>query len=693
VAIAVAQEVQGQDPNFSTNGTTIAATLTLAAGSYLHVMAFGNGAVGMTASISDGVNTYTAIGSVFQSGKAFHWSAGPVASGSTTITVTFSALINLKAIVVREITGCSAVQSAHAEAGPSTPGTGTDAVSSGTLTPTSQPALISGLCLDTFFGATPAAGTGFTSSSSAPLIGKCWDWGDGVGNSYARIENQRVTSTSAVAATFTSSAGASNKYCVLAAAFTEAAAGAAQVLFARPQIPQPDPVTDILPPRRLLAQPKPPTTAYIAQEVTAQDPNGSTSGTTIAATFTVAAGSYLHVWGSSLSFVPSACSDSLNGSYGAAKDNGSFASQFSLGPSLGGLVTVTLTFPSATTVKSIWVMELRNVAGLGPHTVNDQASSGTGSDNATSGNVTPTVQPALVVGLCMNATSNATIPSAGTGFTAGPVSWSFPAEIARSESKRITALTPLAATFGTASSVSTETFAAIYTEAGATSVLTPMRRDAVATNWTAWAPPDTPFLLEREVIQPAAGVAVFQPSNRAAQGQQLPNVEPQPALYFFGMRSAGIQPGSSQVDNPPPGAPQRLDMLVAVQSWDPPPYAAQSDRPSALIQPPPPVVNNPPGGWPAYLAEAVERAAWEPVPNAPQPPRRLAQPGAPAAPKVPTPDDVAMLEILAMWWEPAAPAPQSLRRSAITKVPAPPNTQTLGRPRVAVDDVFYWVKP
>lgn len=228
MAIAVAQEVQGQDPNFSTNGTTIAATITVASGSCLHVAAFANGSSGLTASVSDGTNTYTAIGNVFQSGKAFHWSTGPVSSGTLTLTVTFGATVNLKGIIVREITGSSGYQSIHAENALTTPGTGTDAITSGSMTPASQPALISALCVDTFFGATPTAGTGFTSSTGAPLLGKCWDWGDGTANSYCRLENQRIISTSSTAATFTSSAGAADKFCVLAAIFTESGGAVAQ---------------------------------------------------------------------------------------------------------------------------------------------------------------------------------------------------------------------------------------------------------------------------------------------------------------------------------------------------------------------------------------------------------------------------------------------------------------------------------
>lgn len=87
------------------------------------------------------------------------------------------------------------------------PGTGTDAVTSGTGNVTSQPALIWGAVLTA--GGTYVAGTGFTQRSV---------WG------FSCVEDKRVTATGNQAATFTMSGSATNVLSIMMA-FAEAGAG------------------------------------------------------------------------------------------------------------------------------------------------------------------------------------------------------------------------------------------------------------------------------------------------------------------------------------------------------------------------------------------------------------------------------------------------------------------------------------
>jgi hypothetical protein len=87
------------------------------------------------------------------------------------------------------------------------PGTGTDAVTSGTGNVTSQPALIWGCVLGA--GTSYVAGTGFTQRSA---------WG------FSCVEDKRVTATGNQAATFTAAGSASNVQTAMLA-FAEAGAG------------------------------------------------------------------------------------------------------------------------------------------------------------------------------------------------------------------------------------------------------------------------------------------------------------------------------------------------------------------------------------------------------------------------------------------------------------------------------------
>jgi hypothetical protein len=98
-----------------------------------------------------------------------------------------------------------------------TPGTGTDAVTSGNGNVTSQPALIYGVSIDSGTAVDISAGTGFSSRLAITAIA---------------VEDKRVTSTGNQATTFTAASGPTqiNTFMV---AFAEAGAGASGLLLRR----------------------------------------------------------------------------------------------------------------------------------------------------------------------------------------------------------------------------------------------------------------------------------------------------------------------------------------------------------------------------------------------------------------------------------------------------------------------------
>jgi hypothetical protein len=212
--------IQDKFAEASTNGgsITISPTSAFTAGSALNITCtFGDDT--STATCSDGVNTYSASQSM-QRDTTNHQSmcrfeANNIASGTPTITVTFSGTPNFRGVHLSEVGGAAA-SAADGTAGntQASPGTGTDAVTSTTVTNTNQPALLVGVAIDSSgaFGA-PAAGTGFTALNNG--------WGFG-GSNLARAETKRFTDTTGHAATFT--AVGNDIHMTVAGMFDEAAA-------------------------------------------------------------------------------------------------------------------------------------------------------------------------------------------------------------------------------------------------------------------------------------------------------------------------------------------------------------------------------------------------------------------------------------------------------------------------------------
>lgn len=222
MAISVLQEVHNEVPSGGGTTFTIAVTLTVTPGSALHVYVMENAtASGGAITLSDtNGQTYTLSSSVNDSSRiARDFYLIGATGGSTTITATMTLGAFVAGIWVKEIGQCSAYQAGSGLLILS-PGAGTDAVTSNTATPTSQPALVSGFTFGDNNADTTVAGTGFTAGPSSPT----WPlFGAGL---VGASESQRITSTSAIAATFTATAGGtSNRWKTVVAIFTEGAGG------------------------------------------------------------------------------------------------------------------------------------------------------------------------------------------------------------------------------------------------------------------------------------------------------------------------------------------------------------------------------------------------------------------------------------------------------------------------------------
>jgi hypothetical protein len=240
VAISILQEAHNENPSGGGTATTIAVTLTVTPGSALHVYVMENATGGGgTISLSDNQGqTYTLADIVNDSSRlSRHFYLIGAAAGSTTITATFSLGAFVAGIWVKEIANASAFQVSAGQF-QIAPGAGTDAVTTPTVTPTSQPALVSAFTFGDNNADTTVIGTGFTLGLNTwPLFGAT-----NVGVS----ESLRITSTAAIAATWTATAGGgANRWKSVVAVFTEAAGGAAsQVPFTSKQpafIPDADP--------------------------------------------------------------------------------------------------------------------------------------------------------------------------------------------------------------------------------------------------------------------------------------------------------------------------------------------------------------------------------------------------------------------------------------------------------------------
>lgn len=227
MAIAVSQERATQN---SATGTTIALAYSSACtvGSTFHAAGSCDTSGAVTISnFSDGTNgTWPAnLNDINDTGNAQrHGHAAftnNASSGTPTVTCTFSATASARGIAIKEITGgVTTAPDTHTGQDQTSVGTGTDAISSGNATNANQPALISAFTLNTATTSTTAStGTGFTTGAAY------WSGIYGTGNK-GFSESERITTTTAKAATYTAS-GSGLNWITLMAVFDEASAGAA----------------------------------------------------------------------------------------------------------------------------------------------------------------------------------------------------------------------------------------------------------------------------------------------------------------------------------------------------------------------------------------------------------------------------------------------------------------------------------
>ena len=209
--------------------TTQAVTRTLVADSYLHIIASYDLSRGTPTSIT--ITDNNGNGGTYSSqldvendatsgqGCCHFVTTTPTKAGSCVITATCNGVtggVFALCICVQEIKGSSG-QNVHTGNIQASPGTGTDAVTTGNMTPGGQPALVAALAMDSGAGSTtsPSAGTGFTDAGTG--------WALGTGHDLARAESKRVTSVAAVAGTFTT--GTNARFTSLGAVFVEANPG------------------------------------------------------------------------------------------------------------------------------------------------------------------------------------------------------------------------------------------------------------------------------------------------------------------------------------------------------------------------------------------------------------------------------------------------------------------------------------
>jgi hypothetical protein len=226
--------------------------------------------------------------------------------------------------------------------------------------------------------------------------------------------------------------------------------------------------------------------SFVRQVVIVDHTPGSTTATTIAATFprAVRATSTLVAFIQSTDTATSATiSDSVNGSWPAAiasvDDTDSTAlawsAIFAIKNTAAGTPTVTATYGASTSFRGIVIMEIANVStsALDKNTQQNQATPGTGADGVTSGNTaTLTAQPNIVLGFGNNTTATAGPPAVGTGFTDQGSGWAWDLGIAvlRAESKTTTSTSAVAATFTTGTNTRHSTFVLVLDDAPGPSI-------------------------------------------------------------------------------------------------------------------------------------------------------------------------------------------------------------------------------
>jgi hypothetical protein len=185
------------------SATSISTPGTISVSSGDSIVVFAMAAQDQTASFyaSDGTNTYTLRQAIYPGSPDLSFGvlvAENCTAGTYTVTAGWSGTRATNGVFA---VGISGLKSASYQTGAAitvaSPGTGSDGITTGNMTPTEQPACVIGLAVTTGALATPAAGTGFTS------VGTGWQFGSGT--DLARLAHKQITSTADVP--FTATAG------------------------------------------------------------------------------------------------------------------------------------------------------------------------------------------------------------------------------------------------------------------------------------------------------------------------------------------------------------------------------------------------------------------------------------------------------------------------------------------------------
>jgi hypothetical protein len=191
------------------NGTSISQSRTYSAGDRALVWIRWAGAAAELRSVTDGTNTYTQVSTTLDdtahtSSSYALYECKNCAAGTVTVTASWSPdNPSFRAMAIARYAGLDTTASGvGSRAAQQAPGTGTDALSSGNVTPASQPAALIGFGYDDSANAV-TAGTGFTDRGTLSNM-------DSAFGTRSRVEDKRLTATTAVPATFTGSNGADN---------------------------------------------------------------------------------------------------------------------------------------------------------------------------------------------------------------------------------------------------------------------------------------------------------------------------------------------------------------------------------------------------------------------------------------------------------------------------------------------------
>lgn len=226
MAASVRQEKNSGTWSSGSSTTTSPGALTSAAlaGSSIEFFVIWNGSSSSLPTVTDSASqTYVQKGSVIVDNNdglnvVVFLLQNNASATTLTVTATWGSAQTFVGSHVKEIASVTTT-SFQVTAGQNqvTPGTGTDAISSGSITPSAQPNLISAYSFCDGNGTALAAGTGYTSGIGG------WDGGSG---NLLLTESQRTTGTSATAATFTDTVnGGTRRYLTVATVYTESVTG------------------------------------------------------------------------------------------------------------------------------------------------------------------------------------------------------------------------------------------------------------------------------------------------------------------------------------------------------------------------------------------------------------------------------------------------------------------------------------